>query len=101
MAAGDWKDMFGAACAGDEELVRHHLRNGVDVNFSHAEYQSTALVASIAVGQERIAHVLLDHGADPNLESVLEGQTPLQAARQQQMTSVVNRLLELGARPRP
>ena len=99
MAAGDWKDMFGAACAGDEELVRHHLRNGVDVNFSHAEYQSTVLVASIGVGQERVAHLLLDHGADPNLVSVLEGQTPLQAAQEQQMTSVVDRLLALGARP--
>lgn len=98
MAAGDWKDMFGAACAGDEELVLHHLSHGVDVNFSHAEYQSTVLVASIAVGQERMAHLLLDHGADPNLVSVLEGQTPLQAAQQQQMTSVVNRLLDLGAR---
>ena len=98
MAAGDWKDMFGAACAGDEELVRHHLRSGVDVNFSHAEYQSSVLVASIAVGQERMAHLLLDHGADPNLVSVLEGQTPLQAAQEQQMTSVVTRLRYMGAR---
>jgi ankyrin repeat protein len=98
MAAGDWKDMFRAACDGDEDLVLHHLRHGVDVNFSHAEYQSTVLVASIAVGREHMAHMLLDHGADPNLESVLEGQTPLQAARQQQMTSVVDRLVALGAR---
>jgi hypothetical protein len=53
----------------------------------------------MAAGDWKDMFGVLDHGADPNLESVLEGQTPLQAARQQQMTSVVNRLLALGARP--
>ena len=97
MAAGDWKDMFGAACAGDEDLVLHHLARGVDVNFSHAEYQSTVLVAVIDLGHERMAHLLLEHGADPTLISVLEGQTPLQAARARGLTSVVERLVAMGA----
>lgn len=52
MTAGDWKDMFLAAEAGDTELVRHHLAGGVDPNFSHAEFQSTALVAAILAGHE-------------------------------------------------
>jgi ankyrin repeat protein len=100
MAAGDWKDMFLAACEGDVELVRHHLANGVDVNFAHPEFQSTALVACILAGQEHMAHFLLDHGADPLLRSDLEFQTPVQAARVAGLTTVEARLRSLGA-PEP
>jgi uncharacterized protein len=81
MSAGDWKDMFLAACDGDVELVRYHVENGVDVDFAHPEFQSTALVASILAGHEQVAHLLLDHGADPHLVSPLEGLTPAQAAQ--------------------
>lgn len=97
MTAGDWKDMFLAAEAGDTELVRHHLAGGVDPNFSHAEFQSTALVAAILAGHETVAHVLLDHGADPTLRSDLEDLTPLRAASQQGLAEVADRLRALGA----
>ena len=95
MAAGDWKDMFHAACAGDIELVRHHLDGGVDVDFIHPEFQSTALVACILDGREEVAHLLLDHGASPVLRSDLEDLTPLQAARQAGLDTVATRLLGL------
>jgi ankyrin repeat protein len=97
MAAGDWKDMFLAACEGDVDLVRHHLANGVDVDFAHPEFQSTALVACILAGQEHMAHFLLDQGADPLLKSELEDQTPVQAARVAGLTNVEARLRSLGA----
>jgi ankyrin repeat protein len=100
MSAGDWKDMFLAACEGDVDLVRHHLATGVDVNFVHPEFQSTALVACILAGHEHVAHVLLDHGADPLLRSNLEDQTPVQAAQVAGLTTVEARLLSLGA-PEP
>jgi ankyrin repeat protein len=102
MSAGDWKDMFLAACEGDVDLVRHHLATGVDVNFVHPEFQSTALVACMLAGQEQMAHLLLDHGADPLLRSDLEDQTPVQAARVTGLTTVEARLRSLGAtEPRP
>lgn len=97
MSAGDWKDMFLAACRGDVELVRHHAENGVDVDYAHPEFQSTALVASILAGHQEVAHLLLDHGADPGLESTLEGQVPLEAARQAGLAGVEARLRSLGA----
>jgi ankyrin repeat protein len=97
MSAGDWKDMFLAACEGDVDLVRHHLATGVDVNFVHPEFQSTALVACILAGHEHMAHFLLDHGADPLLRSDLEDQTPVQAARAAGLTTVETRLRSLGA----
>ena len=102
MSAGDWKDMFLAACDGDLELVRYHLDRGVDVDFVHAEFQSTVLVAAILARQDEVVDVLLDHGAHPTARSPLEGQTPLEAAREVGMTGVVGRLLRMGAGdPRP
>ena len=97
MSAGDWKDMVHAACDGDLELVRHHLANGVDPDFSHPEYQSTALVAGILAGREEVAHLLLDHGADPALRSELDGLTPVQAAHQAGLSGLEARLRTLGA----
>jgi uncharacterized protein len=97
MSAGDWKEMFLAACAGDVELVRYHLDIGVDADYAHPEFQSTALVACILAGHEQVAHLLLDHGADPLLASPLEGQTPAQAARQAGLAGVEARLLAMGA----
>jgi ankyrin repeat protein len=96
MSAGDWKDMFHAACDGDVELVRHHLENGVDPDFSHPEYQSTALVAAILAGREEVAHVLLEHGADPTLRSLLDDLTPVQAARQAGLSGLEAWLRALG-----
>ena len=92
MSAGDWKDMFLAACDGDVELVRYHLDNGVDVDFVHAEFQSTVLVAAILARQEEVAHLLLDHGADPTATSPLEGQTPMDAALEVGLSGVTARL---------
>lgn len=80
MSHGDYKDFFRGACEGDLELVRHHLRRGVDVDFIHPELLSTALVAAIEAGRAEVALVLLRHGADPALGSPLEGMAPLEAA---------------------
>ena len=92
MSAGDWKEMFLAACNGDVDLVRYYLGNGVDVDYAHPEFQSTALVAAILAGREPVAHLLLDHGANPHLVSPLEQMTPLQAARNARMAGVESRL---------
>ena len=100
MGAGEWKDMFLAACDGDVDLVRYHLANGVDVDFAHPEFQSTALVACILAGHEEVAHLLLDHGADPLLKSDLESQTPIEAAHTAGLVTVEARLRSLGA-PEP
>lgn len=101
MSAGDWKDMFLAACDGDIELVRFHLANGVDVDFVHPEFQSTVLVATIHARREDVVHLLLDHGADVTMRSDLEGETPLQAAEQVGLAGVADRLRAMGAEDPP
>ena len=92
MSHGDYKAFFAASCAGDVELVRHHLDAGVDVDFVHPELQSTALVAAIEAGRAEVAMLLLDRGASPVLRSPLEAMTPLQAARAAGLSGVVDRL---------
>lgn len=82
MSAGDWKDMYLAACAGDVDLVRYHLEGGVDVDYAHPEFQSTALVGSLLAGHADVARLLLEHGADPHLRSPFDEVTPVQAAHQ-------------------
>jgi len=97
MSAGDWKELFLAACDGRIELVRYHVKNGVDVNYAHPEFLSTPLVACILARQEAVAGLLLDHGADPLLLSEFEGLTPVQAARQAGLAELEARLRAMGA----
>lgn len=92
MSHGDYKAFFTAACAGDVALVEHHVDAGIDVDFVHAELQSTALVAAIEERRSEVALLLLDRGASPTLVSPLEGMTPLQAARAAGLATVVDRL---------
>lgn len=98
MSAGDWKDLFKAACEGDLALVRYHVESGVSLNHAHPEFYSTPLVGAILAGQEAIALYMLEHGAAPNLRSEFDDLTPLEAARRCRLPRVEARLIELGAR---
>lgn len=93
----EWKDMFHAAIEGDLEMVRFQLGQGVDVDYAHPEMQSTALVEACLAGHREIAHLLLDHGADPLLASDMEQCTPIEAAKRSGLDDVVLRLRSLGA----
>lgn len=97
MSAGNWKELFQAACDGDLELVEYHVDMGVDLNYAHPEFQATPLVASILAGQTAVALFLLERGANPQLLSESDGLTPMQAARQAGLSAVVEKLRALGA----
>ncbi len=99
MSHGDYKDFFRAACDGDLELVRFHLAGGVDVDFIHPEIMSTALVAAIEAGRTDVAIALLEHGADPDLVSPLDGVGPHEAAAAAGLEDVTAWLRARGTRP--
>jgi ankyrin repeat protein len=101
MDGGNWKEMFNAACEGDLELVKYHVRNGVDVNYAHPEFLSTPLVACTLAGHEEIALFLLGSGANPSLPSEFDALTPLQAAQQTGLAVLEARLKDLGATAQP
>lgn len=98
MSAGDWKDLYAAAQAGDLALVRYHIEAGVNPNYQHPEILCTPLVAALIGGHDEVAHYLLQHGADPDLLSEFDQMTPLQAARKHGRTEFVAQLRQLGAR---
>ena len=97
MAGGNWKEMYIAGCEGDLELVKYHVKQGVDVNYAHPEFLSTPLVACALAGQEEIALYLLDSGANPHLPSEFDELTPIQAARKAKLAGLEARLTQLGA----
>jgi ankyrin repeat protein len=99
MSAGDWKDFYKAACEGDLDLVAHYADEGIDLDYAHPEFFSTALVGAIRAGQVQAALLLLERGANPSLLSEIDGMTPIEAARASALPAVETRLRELGAVP--
>lgn len=102
MSGGNWKEMFQAACEGDLEMVKYHVKAGVEMDFAHPEFLSTPLVACILAGQSEVALFFLDSGANPGLRSEFDGMTPFGAAHQRGLKDVELRLRALGvAEPIP
>ena len=97
MDGGNWKEMFNAACEGDLELVKYHVKNGVDINYAHPEFLSTPLVACTLTGHEAIALYLLEAGANPLLPSEFDALTPIQAAQRANLPTLEAQLKQLGA----
>lgn len=92
MEHGSYKSFFEAVAAGDLELVRGFVRNGVDVNFIHPEFQATPLVTAIVNRHEDVALFLLDQGADPNQLSPIDELDPSEATEQVRLDRVHERL---------
>ena len=98
MSAGDWKDMLGAIQQGNVEVVKYHVDMGVDVNYQHPEFLTTPLIESIEHDQIKIARLLLDNGADPNLAIWLSSDTPLKIAKRLKNKEFIALLKKFGAK---
>jgi uncharacterized protein len=98
MSAGDWKDMYAAAVAGDLALVRYHIGAGVNPDYQHPEILCTPLVASLIHGHAEITRYLLAQGADAGLRSDFDDMTPLEAARRHGRTEFVPLLQARGGK---
>ncbi len=81
MAAGDWKELFAAAQKGDLELVKYHIRMGVNPNYQHPEFMCTPLIESIQYEQFEVTKYLLENGADPKIKEDFGTHTPLSMAK--------------------
>ncbi len=86
---------FRSACSrGLLATVRQRLKEGIDVNGRTSVLRGlTALTLASEAGHTAIVKLLLDAGADPNLESY-EGRTPLMRAAN---TDICRMLLAAGA----
>ena len=88
-----------ASYFGHEQTVRALLKGGAEVNLSSRNAQRVAPLHSAAAGNHNsVAEILLENGADPNLQQA-GGYTPLQAAAKIGNEAMVNLLLDYGADP--
>ena len=81
MAAGDWKELFAASKKGDLELVKYHIKMGVNPNYQHPEFMCTPLIESIQHQQFDVAKYLLENGADVSIKEDFGTHTPLSMAK--------------------
>jgi uncharacterized protein len=85
------------AAVGSEqpEVLAYLLRCGADVNMINGNLRATPLYMASALGLTAVVRMLLEHGADPSVETV-NGDTALFAATFAGSTDVVELLLRSG-----
>lgn len=81
MAGGDWKDMFLGVQKNDFELVRYHILMGIDLNYQHPEFLTSALIESIRLKHWEMMKYLLDNGAKPDIREAESCLLPLEIAK--------------------
>jgi outer membrane protein assembly factor BamB len=94
-AAAD--ELFEAARAGDAARVRAILDKGVDVN-AKARYGMTALSFAADRGVEAVVTLLLERGADVNVQDTFYKMRPLDLALSNGHVAVAKLLLDRGSR---
>jgi uncharacterized protein len=95
-SAEDARDIFALANAGDAVGVEQALAAGIDVNTSDKLGQTPIVVAALA-GQDEVASVLVQHGADV-MARTDKGMTALHAAAFVGDVAAINLLLSSGAK---
>lgn len=92
MAAGDWKEMLMASQEGDLELVKYHIKAGVNPNYQHPEFLTTPLIESVQFGHIEIVKFLLENNADPTLKAGFSNDTALSVAKEYKRKEIVELL---------
>lgn len=90
MAAGDWKELYLSAQNGNLELVKYHIKMGVNPNYQHPEFMTTPLIACIEGEHVEIAKYLLKNKADPSIKEDFGNHTPLSMAKSTKNQKLIN-----------
>jgi uncharacterized protein len=78
---GDWKEMFRGVETNDFDLVRYYIAKGIDLNYQHPEYLTSALIESIRLNHIQMLVFLLDNGAQPAIKEVFSNKSPMEIAK--------------------
>ncbi|MDZ7899142.1 MAG: ankyrin repeat domain-containing protein [Arcicella sp.] len=93
---GDWKEMFRGVETNDFDLVRYYLSKGIDVNYQHPEFLTSALIESINQNHLEMMQFLLENGAKPDIREAFSFKSPMQIAkelRNKEAVSILNSYL--------
>ncbi|MCU0339459.1 MAG: ankyrin repeat domain-containing protein [Spirosomaceae bacterium] len=96
MGGGDWKAMFRGVETNDFALVRYYLSMGVDVNYQHPEFLTSALIESIRQNHLEMTVFLLENGANPSVKEAFSFKSPMEiakAVRNKEAVEVLNKYL--------
>ena len=85
-----------AALAGKVEIIRQHITVGTNLDQRDLQSGSTALITAATFGQTEVAQILIENGADLEIQNN-EGSTALMTATFLCHTEIVKALLEKGA----
>ncbi|XP_043084284.1 cyclin-dependent kinase 4 inhibitor B isoform X2 [Puntigrus tetrazona] len=86
-----------AAATGNTSRVQFLLSNGVDANGVNKFGRTPIQV--VMMGNTPLAHLLLEHGADPNVPDPRTGSTPLHDAARTGFTDTVRLFVRFNADP--
>jgi uncharacterized protein len=93
---GDWKEMFRGVETNDFEIVRYYIAHGVDLNYQHPEFLTSAVIESIERQHHEMLVFLLENGAKPDIKEAFSFKSPMQIAkelRNKEAVEILNRYL--------
>ncbi|HLB94223.1 MAG TPA: ankyrin repeat domain-containing protein [Candidatus Babeliales bacterium] len=90
------QSLLDTAEAGELDLVVTALNDGADINFRDAKSDETALTSAARNGYTEMVHLLLDRGANPNIQGP-RGATAVILAAMEGHIAVLDALLAAGA----
>ena len=79
---GDWKEMFRGVETNDFDSVRYYISNGIDLNYQHPEFLTSALIESIRQNHLEMLEYLLKNGAKPDLKEAFSYKSPMEIAKE-------------------
>ncbi len=91
MQSGEFKAFIQSVLNEDLASVQYYLSQGIDPNFLHPEIMTTPLVEAARLSNVPITKLLLAHGANPNLDSLV-GESALKIAQQKKNKELISLL---------
>ena len=79
---GDWKEMFRGVETNDFDLVKYYIAMGIDINYQHPEFLTSALIESINLNHIEMMIYLLKNGALPDIKEAMSNKSPMTIAKE-------------------
>jgi uncharacterized protein len=93
---GDWKEMFRGVEENDFDLVRYYISTGIDLNYQHPEFLTSALIESINRNHLEMMVFLIENGAKPDVKEAFSFKSPMTIAketRNKEAVEILNKYL--------